>query len=318
MPDGQGGARDFPQQAVHELVISGDNLAVFADRVGFEDDAKSARLAAGLAGYRRQLNRERFTARVQALTPDGVEPVFDVTVEHIHAFDANGLMVHNCAEQPLPPYGCCCLGSIDLTRFVRGPSRPTRPSTRPVSWRCRRWRCACWTTCSTSRSGRCRSSRRSAQQAPHRPGLHRAGRRAGDAGPALRHRRRTRDGARISEVHARRGLRGVGRTGARARRLPAVQRRPVPQRQHLCHAPAAGAARPHPPHGPAQFAPAVDRAHRHHQPGLRRQRQQRHRAGLQLDLHPQEAHARRQPARIRGRRTTPGACTATCTAPTRR
>ena len=26
-----------------------------------------------------------------------------------------------CAEQPLPPYGCCCLGSIDLTRFVRNP-----------------------------------------------------------------------------------------------------------------------------------------------------------------------------------------------------
>jgi len=35
-------------------------------------------------------------------------------VEHIVA-------TNPCAEQPLPAYGCCCLGSIDLTRFVREP-----------------------------------------------------------------------------------------------------------------------------------------------------------------------------------------------------
>lgn len=29
-----------------------------------------------------------------------------------------------CAEQPLPPYGCCCLGSVNLTRFVSAPFTP--------------------------------------------------------------------------------------------------------------------------------------------------------------------------------------------------
>lgn len=29
-----------------------------------------------------------------------------------------------CGEQPLPPYGCCCLGSFDLTRFIDRPFRP--------------------------------------------------------------------------------------------------------------------------------------------------------------------------------------------------
>jgi len=29
-----------------------------------------------------------------------------------------------CAEQPLPPYGCCCLGSVNLTNFVRDPFGP--------------------------------------------------------------------------------------------------------------------------------------------------------------------------------------------------
>ena len=121
LPDGHGGRRGYATQAVHELIVSGANLQVFAERVGFEDTAKRQRLADSLAGYVRELNRERFTATVESLRADGTEAVFDVTIEHIHAFDANGLYVHNCAEQPLPPYGCCCLGSVDLTRFVSDP-----------------------------------------------------------------------------------------------------------------------------------------------------------------------------------------------------
>jgi ribonucleoside-diphosphate reductase alpha chain len=103
LPDGQGGVRDYPTEPVHELVISGDNLALWADAVGFADTAKAQRLADALQGYRRSLNRERFTATVASIEACGEQDVYDVTVADVHAFDANGLVVHNCAEQPLPP-----------------------------------------------------------------------------------------------------------------------------------------------------------------------------------------------------------------------
>ncbi|HEX9182918.1 MAG TPA: LAGLIDADG family homing endonuclease, partial [Burkholderiales bacterium] len=121
MPYGKGGSRAYACAAIHELVLSGSNLALFAERIGFSDIEKAERLLGLLDDYKRALNAEPFTATVESVAADGEEPVFDVTVAGVHAFDANGLYVHNCAEQPLPPYGCCCLGSIDLTRFVREP-----------------------------------------------------------------------------------------------------------------------------------------------------------------------------------------------------
>ena len=121
LPDGRGGSAAYATLAQHELVIAGDNLQGFAERIGFEDIAKAERLASALGDYRRALNRERFVATVESVLADGTEPVFDVTVDDVHAFDANGLVVHNCGEQPLPPYGCCDLGPVILTRFVKHP-----------------------------------------------------------------------------------------------------------------------------------------------------------------------------------------------------
>jgi ribonucleotide reductase alpha subunit len=111
LPDGKGGHREYWTQAQHELAIANDNLQVYQQRIGFSDPDKAARLADKLAQYRRQPNRERFTARIKAITLVGEEDVYDCTVPLVHAFDANGLYVHNCGEIILRPYQFCNLSS---------------------------------------------------------------------------------------------------------------------------------------------------------------------------------------------------------------
>jgi ribonucleoside-diphosphate reductase alpha chain len=121
LPDGRGSLKLYEGAAQHELVISGANLLEVQARIGFADYDKASRLDTGLRGYRRALNREHFTATIESLTPDGDEAVFDASIPGLNAFDANGLVVHNCGEQPLPPYGVCLLGSINLARLVTSP-----------------------------------------------------------------------------------------------------------------------------------------------------------------------------------------------------
>jgi len=98
LPNAQRQLAPYACQTQYELVISNDNLWEFQRIIGFQEPQKSERLQSLLNNYQRNLNRERFTAVVTALIPQGEELVYDCTVPGVAQFDANGFVAHNCGE----------------------------------------------------------------------------------------------------------------------------------------------------------------------------------------------------------------------------
>lgn len=118
LPDGRGSKKPYRVSRTHELCIGGASLVRFAAAVGLLPGPKDDRLRAMASSYTRGPYRQTFEATVESVEPDGIEPVFDLTVPGVHAFSANGLVVHNCAEEPLPSWGICDLGHLNLPRFL--------------------------------------------------------------------------------------------------------------------------------------------------------------------------------------------------------
>ncbi len=59
------------------------------------------------------------TTRFKYLAYEALEEVYDISVPGVESFASGGIVVHNCAEQPLPDFGLCMLGHIHLAKFAR-------------------------------------------------------------------------------------------------------------------------------------------------------------------------------------------------------
>jgi ribonucleoside-diphosphate reductase alpha chain len=85
---------------------------------------------AGLVACRiyRKLPARRMWDVIMSSTYDFAEPGF-ILIDRVNEMNNNWWCediraTNPCGEQPLPPYGSCLLGSVNLTRFVREPFTP--------------------------------------------------------------------------------------------------------------------------------------------------------------------------------------------------
>ncbi|HEX5686991.1 MAG TPA: adenosylcobalamin-dependent ribonucleoside-diphosphate reductase [Ideonella sp.] len=112
-----------------KAVLAGDDVELVhrAEPGAVQKSAGVHRRADGLWVYRR-LPAARLWDKIMRSTYDHAEPgvlfLDRINNDNNLGYCESIAATNPCGEQPLPSYGCCCLGSIDLTHFVNAPFEP--------------------------------------------------------------------------------------------------------------------------------------------------------------------------------------------------
>jgi len=117
LPDSNRELKEYHVKDQFELIISGEDILKFKEKIGFYHTGRSEKLKTALSAYKRKLNRTNFVATVAAVEHVGVVPVYDTTVHTAHVFDGNGFYLHNCGELLLLDGESCNLGAINLSNM---------------------------------------------------------------------------------------------------------------------------------------------------------------------------------------------------------
>lgn len=94
---------NYESTPIHEIHISRNGIDRFHEIIGFSEPNKQRILEEMQSSKKRQTYRDKFVSKITAIKKIGTEDVYDCTIEDIHCFSANGLIVHNCVEIGMLP-----------------------------------------------------------------------------------------------------------------------------------------------------------------------------------------------------------------------
>ncbi|MDQ6419015.1 LAGLIDADG family homing endonuclease [Paenibacillus sp. LHD-117] len=112
----EGVEREYKSSPFYELILSGNNIVVFNNEIGFKFIRRKQEALERISRPSRK--NEKFKSKVIELTESEEESlVYDIHEPVSNSLIANGMVVHNCGEQGLPGWGVCNLSAVNLSRF---------------------------------------------------------------------------------------------------------------------------------------------------------------------------------------------------------